>query len=298
MGAATSATTGLGIVMLDHLGLRCECVEHGHGCSTRIPNSCSGPLAGPISYSTGSPAARGHPRPGGPRTVTDEQVAAVVTRTLESTPKNATHWSTRSMAKEMDISKPSMSRIWRACGLTPWAAGSSRHAARSVRPSPGSTSVVASQDGRPPREPPARSTSSRCITQPVQISPAEDDPGGIGMHPPAGPKQAKAPIPLHNRVEDLLLQTMGDQPVAELTPSGRGRGRTASTAWRSVLGSGASIRTGEKRDGTVVPSLRSSAVNGGDRPGVEGAAESVRFAQQQRAKFGSALGGEPGLHPG
>ncbi|WP_326782853.1 IS630 family transposase [Streptomyces sp. NBC_00151] len=59
------------------------------------------------------------PRPGGPRTVTDEQVAAVVTRTLESTPKNATHWSTRSMAKEMGLSQSSVSRIWRAFGLQP-----------------------------------------------------------------------------------------------------------------------------------------------------------------------------------
>ncbi|MFE9934553.1 helix-turn-helix domain-containing protein, partial [Streptomyces sp. NPDC005533] len=39
------------------------------------------------------------PRSGGPRTVTDEQVVAVVTRTMESKPKAATHWSTRSMAK-------------------------------------------------------------------------------------------------------------------------------------------------------------------------------------------------------
>jgi len=59
------------------------------------------------------------PRPGGPRTVTDEQVAAVVTKTLESTPKNATHWSTRSMAKEMGLSQSSVSRIWRAFGLQP-----------------------------------------------------------------------------------------------------------------------------------------------------------------------------------
>jgi hypothetical protein len=51
--------------------------------------------------------------------VTDEQVAAVVTRTLESTPKNATHWSTRSMAKEMGLSQSSVSRIWRAFGLQP-----------------------------------------------------------------------------------------------------------------------------------------------------------------------------------
>jgi transposase len=59
------------------------------------------------------------PRSGGPRTVTDEQVAAVVAKTLESTPKNATHWSTRSMAKEMGLSQSSVSRIWRAFGLQP-----------------------------------------------------------------------------------------------------------------------------------------------------------------------------------
>jgi transposase len=59
------------------------------------------------------------PRPGGPRTVTDEQVAAVVTRTLESAPKNATHWSTRAMAKQVGLSQSTVSRIWRAFGLAP-----------------------------------------------------------------------------------------------------------------------------------------------------------------------------------
>jgi transposase len=59
------------------------------------------------------------PRSGDPSTVTDEQVAAVVTETLGSTPKNATHWSTRSMAKETGLSQSSASRIWRAFGLQP-----------------------------------------------------------------------------------------------------------------------------------------------------------------------------------
>ncbi|MFB7552892.1 IS630 family transposase [Streptomyces sp. NPDC056154] len=59
------------------------------------------------------------PRSGGPRTVTDEQVAAVVQRTLESTPKDATHWSTRAMAREMGLSQSTVSRIWRAFGLQP-----------------------------------------------------------------------------------------------------------------------------------------------------------------------------------
>ncbi|MDF9811691.1 IS630 family transposase [Streptomyces sp. SPB162] len=59
------------------------------------------------------------PRSGGPRSVSDERVAAVVSRTLESKPKNATHWSTRSMAQELGLSQSTVSRIWRAFGLQP-----------------------------------------------------------------------------------------------------------------------------------------------------------------------------------
>jgi transposase len=59
------------------------------------------------------------PRPGRPRTVLDEQVEAVITRTLESTPKDATHWSTRSLAAELGLSQSAVSRIWRAFGLQP-----------------------------------------------------------------------------------------------------------------------------------------------------------------------------------
>jgi transposase len=59
------------------------------------------------------------PRPGRPRTVSDEQVAAVITATLESTPRDARHWSTRSMATEMGLTQSAVSRIWRAFGLQP-----------------------------------------------------------------------------------------------------------------------------------------------------------------------------------
>jgi transposase len=59
------------------------------------------------------------PRPGRPRTVVDEQVEAVITRTLETSPKDATHWSTRSLAAELGMSQSAVSRIWRAFGLAP-----------------------------------------------------------------------------------------------------------------------------------------------------------------------------------
>jgi transposase len=59
------------------------------------------------------------PRPGKPRTITDEQVEEVVVKTLESTPKDATHWSTRSMAREVGLTQSAVLRIWRAFGLQP-----------------------------------------------------------------------------------------------------------------------------------------------------------------------------------
>jgi len=59
------------------------------------------------------------PRPGAPRTVSDAQVDDVVTRTLESTPRDATHWSTRAMAERCGLSQTTVSRIWRAFGLQP-----------------------------------------------------------------------------------------------------------------------------------------------------------------------------------
>ena len=59
------------------------------------------------------------PRSGRPRAVTDEDVERVITLTLESTPKDATHWSTRSMAQRSGLSHTTVSRIWRAFALQP-----------------------------------------------------------------------------------------------------------------------------------------------------------------------------------
>jgi transposase len=59
------------------------------------------------------------PRPGAPRSITDVQVEEVIARTLESTPPNATHWSTRGMATTSGLSQTAIVRIWRAFGLQP-----------------------------------------------------------------------------------------------------------------------------------------------------------------------------------
>jgi transposase len=59
------------------------------------------------------------PRPGAPRTITDEQVEAVVVATLEETPTDATHWSRASMAKRSGLSRSTVGRIWKAFRLKP-----------------------------------------------------------------------------------------------------------------------------------------------------------------------------------
>ena len=59
------------------------------------------------------------PRVGAPRTIKDEQIEAVVTKTLDSMPAQGTHWSTRLMAQEMGMTQNAIVRIWHAFGLQP-----------------------------------------------------------------------------------------------------------------------------------------------------------------------------------
>jgi transposase len=59
------------------------------------------------------------PRPGAPRRIGDAEVERVITTTLETTPRGATHWSTRSLAKKVGMTQTAISRIWRSFALQP-----------------------------------------------------------------------------------------------------------------------------------------------------------------------------------
>jgi transposase len=59
------------------------------------------------------------PRCGAPRKIGDDQIEAIVVKTLEEKPKGATHWSTRDMANASGVSASSVQRIWRAFSLQP-----------------------------------------------------------------------------------------------------------------------------------------------------------------------------------
>src|SRR5215469_4068755 len=98
-------------------------------CATGIANTAVAQRIGVTMQTVGKWRARlvsrrlagllDEPRPGAPRRITDAQIEAVVTRTLESTPRDATHWSTRALAAKTGLSQTTISRIWRAFALQP-----------------------------------------------------------------------------------------------------------------------------------------------------------------------------------
>ena len=67
----------------------------------------------------GLPGLYDEPRPGGPRSIRDEEVATLIRKTLRTKPKDGTHWTCRSIAAETKLSKSTVQRVWKAFGLQP-----------------------------------------------------------------------------------------------------------------------------------------------------------------------------------
>lgn len=65
------------------------------------------------------PGLYDEPRPGGPRSIRDEQIAVLVRKTIKKQPTHGTHWSCRSIAAETKLSKSTVQRVWQAFGLQP-----------------------------------------------------------------------------------------------------------------------------------------------------------------------------------
>jgi len=109
-----------------HLALRCRIVL---ACAQGKSNKTVASELGVTPHTVGKWRSRfvrdrldglyDEPRPGAPRTIEDEKVEEVLVKTLETTPRNATHWSTREMARRVGLSPATVARIWRACGLKP-----------------------------------------------------------------------------------------------------------------------------------------------------------------------------------
>src|SRR3981081_4497187 len=98
-------------------------------CADEVPNSAVARELGITDQTVGKWRSRyvalglagllDEERSGAPRQISDEQVEEILIKTLESTPKDATHWSTRSMAEASGLSDHTIARIWHAFGLQP-----------------------------------------------------------------------------------------------------------------------------------------------------------------------------------
>src|SRR5579864_4355654 len=116
----TRRKTAHGLAMRAEIVLRCS-----DGCSNsqvarelRLTNATVGKWRSRF-VAAGVAGLLDEPRSGAPRRIGDEQVEAVIVKTLESTPHNATHWSVRSMAAETGMTRQTVHRIWKAFGLQP-----------------------------------------------------------------------------------------------------------------------------------------------------------------------------------
>ena len=59
------------------------------------------------------------PRPGGPRSIPDQQVTDLIRQTLKTKPADGTHWTCRTLAERAGLSKSTVHRVWRAFGIQP-----------------------------------------------------------------------------------------------------------------------------------------------------------------------------------
>ena len=113
-----TSAPGVGVAVPDRAGRGRGAAEQGHRRASWAATRRRWASGGP-----GSPSAldglHDEPRPGQPRTITDDVVERVIVTTLEETPPDATHWSTRSMATGVGLSQTAICRIWRAFGLKP-----------------------------------------------------------------------------------------------------------------------------------------------------------------------------------
>ena len=130
------------------------------------------------------------PRSGAPRSISDASVERLVTLTLEDAPGNATHWSTRLMARRAGMSQTAVSRIWRAFGLRP-------HRAETFKLSSDPAFVAKVRDIVGLYLAPPDRALVLCVDEKPQIQAAQDTapafplrPGQIGGELPEQPRAA------------------------------------------------------------------------------------------------------------
>ena len=102
------------IVLLSAEGNTCHAIAEGVGVSRQTVGKWHNRY-----LQQGLSGLHDELRPGRPRSISDEEVATIVQKTLETKPQDGTHWTVRTAARDAQLSPPTVHRIWRAFGLQP-----------------------------------------------------------------------------------------------------------------------------------------------------------------------------------
>jgi transposase len=154
------------------------------------------------------------PRPGKPRMITDEDVERVIVKTLEEQPKDATHWSTRSMAAATGMSQSAVSRIWRAFGLKP-------HQAEAFKLSPDPQFIDKVRDIVGLYLNPPEAAVVLCVDEKAQIQALERSAPVLPLMP--GAPQRRSHDYVRNGTTNLYaaLDVASGMVISEMTPRHR-----------------------------------------------------------------------------
>src|SRR5438128_2771756 len=154
------------------------------------------------------------PRPGKPRSISDEDVERVIVKTLEEQPKNATHWSTRSMAAAAGMSQSAISRIWRAFALKP-------HQVETFKLSPDPQFIEKVRDIVALYLNPPEAAVVLCVDEKSQIQALDCSAPVLPLMPGVPARQTHDYVRNDRTNLDAALDVASGQVSAEMTPRQR-----------------------------------------------------------------------------
>src|SRR3989441_2459749 len=154
------------------------------------------------------------PRPGKPRTISDQDVERVIAATLEERPVDATHWSTRSLAQATGMSQSAVSRIWRAFGLKP-------HLTESFKLSPDPQFIDKVRDIVGLYLNPPEAAVVLCVDEKAQIQALDRSAPVLPLMPGVPQRQSHDYVRYGTTNLYAALDVASGQVIAEMTPRHR-----------------------------------------------------------------------------
>ena len=214
MGSAAEELAGVGVALPDRVGGGGGPVEQGDRGRVGLQPHRRSASGGAGSRGGVFDGLHDEPRPGKPRSISDEDVERVIVKTLEEQPTDATHWSTRSMAAATGMSQSAVSRIWRAFALKP-------HQAETFKLSPDPQFIDKVRDIVGLYLNPPEAAVVLCVDEKAQIQALDRTAPVLPLMPGVPARQSHDY--LRNGTTNLYaaLDVASGQVIAEMTPRHR-----------------------------------------------------------------------------